>query len=162
MLIRIILNSVDTTVTDLKNLCMNEREILSNEYLLSSLIFPESNYSLYLVSHHCQPLNYFFFKNGYLLFSGSDIPTSPSHDLESIEVITTVLFWLCIRPADTDDEFFINYTTEQKQWSTSTECLHLSYYIADFENNDSHNHSDAYNFFTQHFKLYAKNHQHEI
>jgi len=50
---------------------------------------------------------------GEVLFTGEDFCCSPLLDIDSDEAVRSLLGFLCLRPGDTDSEYFENYTPAQ-------------------------------------------------
>lgn len=48
-----------------------------------------------------------------LLFKGEDFGCSPLHAIDSDETIVAIMGFLTLRPGDTDDEYFLDYTKKQ-------------------------------------------------
>ena len=61
----------------------------------------------------------FLYENGrdYLLFHGDDFSVSPMHGLDSDETILALMNFLCLKPGDTDAEYFEEYTPEQLEFA---------------------------------------------
>lgn len=78
-------------------------------------------YSPYLPPHNTgqYSLGYRFFMDGKLLFSGEDYGCSPMHCIDSDESVACLLFFLTLKPGDTDDEYFEKYTEEQMDYARS-------------------------------------------
>ncbi len=57
--------------------------------------------------------------DGALLFEGADFSCSPMHADDSDESVRALLGFLTLRPGDTDDEYFENYTDEQRAFCDS-------------------------------------------
>jgi hypothetical protein len=56
--------------------------------------------------------------NNKIMFSGNDYKPSPMHDALSEESARGIIGFLSCRPGwDTDDEYFQNYTEEQKEFA---------------------------------------------
>ena len=51
--------------------------------------------------------------DGKVIFEGADFACSPMHAIDSDEAARALLGFLVLRPGDTDDEYFENYTEEQ-------------------------------------------------
>jgi hypothetical protein len=54
---------------------------------------------------------------GNLLFEGEDFACSPMHAIDSDESVRALLSFLVLRPGDTDEEYFENYTQEQMDFA---------------------------------------------
>ena len=79
---------------------------------------------------------YEMYNDGKLLFSGSDYSPSPLISWDSLESALGLLGFLTLRPGDTDDEYFQNYTDLQKEWANSFECENLSGLVSSLENKE--------------------------
>lgn len=55
------------------------------------------------------------------LFSGDDFSAPAGKVIDSLEVALSLLTFCCLRPGDTDAEYFDSYTPEQRAWSESSE-----------------------------------------
>jgi hypothetical protein len=56
--------------------------------------------------------------DGKVLFEGSDFACSPMHGIDSDESVRALLGFLTLRPGDTDDEYFEDYTQEQLDFAS--------------------------------------------
>jgi hypothetical protein len=67
---------------------------------------------------HVLPYRLTMFSNGVpeVLFEGEDYHCAPSHAIDSNEAVATLMSFLTLRPGDTDDEFFANYTPAQLEY----------------------------------------------
>lgn len=83
--------------------------------------------------------NYTFQVDGRALFAGSDFSPSPMDDPYSAESLISLLGWLVLKPGDTDDEYFTEYTPEQLEWANSALCEFLSLIPYDFEAGEEDN-----------------------
>jgi hypothetical protein len=70
---------------------------------------------------------YFFDRDGSVLFQGEDYGCSPLHYIDSDESIRGLLGFLTLKPGDTDEEYFDNYTDKQLDFANS-EAEQLSEY----------------------------------
>jgi len=52
-------------------------------------------------------------REGRVLFEGADFGCSPMHAIDSDECLRALLGFLTLKPGDTDDEYFSNYTKDQ-------------------------------------------------
>lgn len=48
-----------------------------------------------------------------VLFAGDDFGCSPMHSIDGDETVKEIMAFLCLRPGDTDDEYFRDYTQRQ-------------------------------------------------
>jgi hypothetical protein len=63
-------------------------------------------------------LGYCFRDNkGRVLFEGEDYGCSPMNSIDGDDCIRGIIGFLCVRPGDTDREFFKDYTKDQLQWA---------------------------------------------
>ena len=65
-----------------------------------------------------------------VIFEGEDFSPGMSCCIDSDESVVGLMGFLTLRPGDTDDEYFDEYSDEQLQWCESDDC--------DVENNDGH------------------------
>lgn len=56
--------------------------------------------------------------NGKVLFEGKEYGVSPLHAEDSDEAVAGLMSFLCMRPGDTDAEYFEKYTPEQLEFCT--------------------------------------------
>lgn len=68
-----------------------------------------------------------------LIFSGSDYFCSPLHPIEGLHSIVGLLFFLTLRPGDTDQDYFYHYTRHQLEWCRSGRCDELAYIASTLE-----------------------------
>ena len=54
------------------------------------------------------------------LFEGADFSPAPSYAIDSVKTVAALLDFLALRPGDTDEEYFIEYTTRQMGWAESS------------------------------------------
>lgn len=59
------------------------------------------------------------------LFEGSDFSPAPSDAIDSVKSVASLLGFLALMPGDTDDEYFIEYTTRQMGWAESSRADEL-------------------------------------
>jgi hypothetical protein len=52
-----------------------------------------------------------------VLFDGADFSCAPSHAIDGNGCVESLMGFLTLRPGDTDDEYFANYTPEQKEYA---------------------------------------------
>lgn len=79
-------------------------------------------------AHH--RLGYRLTKGQEVLFEGDDFGCSPMHAVDSNEALVGLLGFLTLKPGDTDEEYFENYTARQLEWAES-EAEELSCYGCD-------------------------------
>jgi hypothetical protein len=59
-----------------------------------------------------------------LLFEGEDFYCSPLHAIDSDACMESIMGFLCLRPGDTDREYFANYNEVQREFrDTHAEAL---------------------------------------
>lgn len=63
---------------------------------------------------------------GAVLFEGADFGVSPLHSVDSDAALLALLWFLALRPGDTDREYFAEYTAAQLEWCESSECESLA------------------------------------
>jgi hypothetical protein len=51
-----------------------------------------------------------------VLFDGADYCCAPGHSIDGNQCLVALMGFLCLRPGDTDAEYFVNYTPEQKEF----------------------------------------------
>lgn len=68
--------------------------------------------------------------SGLILFEAEDFGCSPLHPIDSDESLRGILTFLCLRPGDTDAEYFENYTPEQMDFANG-DAESLSLYTLD-------------------------------
>jgi hypothetical protein len=66
-----------------------------------------------------------------VIFDGEDFNASPMHDSESLESAKTLLAFLTLQEGDVEDEYFDDYTDEQKAFRDSLDCESLKLYTFD-------------------------------
>jgi len=65
-----------------------------------------------------------------LVFEGADFRASPMHAIDSDATVRCLLGFLTLRPGDTDDEYFADYTDKQRAFC-QTDAEALSRYAYD-------------------------------
>lgn len=55
--------------------------------------------------------------DGTVIFKGDDFGCSPMHAIDSDESLRALLGFLTLRPGDTDEEYFANYTRRQRAFA---------------------------------------------
>lgn len=68
---------------------------------------------------------------GRVVFDGTDFAGSPMHGDDSDATLRALLGFLCLRPGDTDAEYFQDYTPAQREFSESYECEAMQVYGLD-------------------------------
>jgi len=61
-----------------------------------------------------------------LLFLGTDFYCAPGDAVDSDEMIRSLMGFLTLRPGDTDDDYFADYTPKQRAFTESSACEVLS------------------------------------
>ena len=67
------------------------------------------------------------------LFTGKDFHASPLHEPEGKHAMLSLMSFLTLQYGDTDDDYFKDYTTEQKLFAVSFECEQLKCEISERE-----------------------------
>lgn len=75
---------------------------------------------------------YEFYDGDELIFAGDDFYPSPLFYFDSDESVAALLAFLAVRPGDTDDQYFKDYTPRQLAWADER-AEELSAYICDLE-----------------------------
>jgi hypothetical protein len=77
--------------------------------------------------------------HGVELFSGDDYSPSPMDSAESLDSLLGLLSFLTVRPGDTEEEYFKDYTPLQLEFCNSYLCEELQSLPYDRENGEFHN-----------------------
>ena len=77
-------------------------------------------------------LAYQFFEKDKKIFEGDDFCCSPLHAIDSDETFKALLGFLTLRPGDTDEEYFDDYTERQMEFANEHAEV-LSIYAMDDE-----------------------------
>jgi len=106
------------------------------EYLVSKS-FPECNVVITLWRtgrrrDNREHLKYNMRWKGKTLFSGSDYSSSPMHSIGGLDILGLLALW-SLRPGDTNDDYFKDYTHEQKEWCESDDCETASLLVWDYK-----------------------------
>ena len=64
------------------------------------------------------------------LFHGNDFGCPPHLCHDSLHAALLLMGFLTLRPGDTDDDYFADYTKSQRAWAESSECEQAQYQIA--------------------------------
>lgn len=91
---------------------------------------------LYLLWPGGERMQYYAFRNGKVLFSGNDFRPGAMTYPDSVEALVSCLAFLCVKPGDTDREYFKDYTLDQLNWANSNDCETVGVLIGDYENTD--------------------------
>lgn len=78
-------------------------------------------------------LGYRFYAGEELLFEGDDFRPSPFVAWDGTESITSLLYFLSLRPGDTDESYFEDYTERQREWVESEEAEDLAHIVFEIE-----------------------------
>ena len=62
-------------------------------------------------------LRYRFTQDGKVLFEGNDFANSPLEAVDSDATVAALFGFLCLRPGDTDADYFENYTDAQREFA---------------------------------------------
>ena len=73
--------------------------------------------------------------SGDVLFAGADYHCSPMHCIDSNDCVRELLGFLTLKPGDTDDEYFENYTPAQMEFAQN-EAESLSLWGMEPEDDD--------------------------
>lgn len=97
----------------------------------------KDRFKLELYDEHTYPtrLAYKFYLNNKVLFEGNEYRPSPMHSIDGKESIFGLLAFLSLRPGDTDDDYFKDYTPEQLEFC-ETDAEELSLLVNDWEYDD--------------------------
>lgn len=68
------------------------------------------------VSHDPGALGYVLTDRGTVIFAAADFRPSPLHAVDSDRTVEALAEFLALKPGDTDDEYFANYTQRQQFW----------------------------------------------
>ncbi len=79
-------------------------------------------------------LNYRLKWKGQIIFEGDDFRPSPTHCIDSIESVRSLLGFLTLQKGDVDSEYFKNYTEKQWDFVNSKEADDIRLYLYDMEN----------------------------
>jgi hypothetical protein len=78
---------------------------------------------------------YKMFHNNELIFSGNDYSIGMTNN-GILDHLMGLAGFLTLKPGDTDDEYFENYTPDQMEWALSSDCEELSGLVSAYENGD--------------------------
>jgi ribosomal protein L37AE/L43A len=76
---------------------------------------------------------------GYILFQGTDYGCPTSISVDSDDAVLELLKWLIIKPGDTDDNYFDNYTPQQLEFANSDDAEQLNMALLGSDGNDDGN-----------------------
>ena len=68
------------------------------------------------------------------IFEGEDFSPSPQHSVDGIEAVCGLLGFLTLKPGDTDQEYFDDYTPEQLEWCQGNDAEEIGLIVYDIEN----------------------------
>lgn len=126
---------------------MNKNQIINDENFLCGLSLKDKNIEVLLVYIGFENVQYYFFWNNELIFSGNDYKPSPLYDQDSLDSLISLLGFLTLKKGDTDSEYFKDYTKKQFEWSESIENEDLRTLVSDFEYLESEYHKQAKKYF---------------
>lgn len=69
------------------------------------------------IRHDSGALGYVLTDRGTAIFAAADFRPSPLHAVDSDRTIEALAEFLALKPGDTDDEYFANYTQRQQFWA---------------------------------------------
>ena len=98
-------------------------------------------------------LSFVSYWNGKKLFEGKDFSINSSlHRVSSLDTMVSLIGFLAIKPGDTDDEYFKDYTPFQHEWANSFDCEQLQILLYDYEDKNSEYYNKAKKELTKGFK----------
>lgn len=106
---------------------------------LATLKIKEENISVTVYYTGGIHLPYRTYVYGKLLFKGTDYRPSNMHGIDSIESLLNLLAFQCVKPSDTDDEYFSEYNGDQMEFAESDRAERISLIISDIESSDDDN-----------------------
>ena len=68
-----------------------------------------------------------------VVFEGKDFSPSPLYCEDDKRVAASLLFFVSLQPQDTDEEYFANYTPEQRAWAESWDCENAMCRVSELE-----------------------------
>lgn len=143
---------VSVGYTDLEVQTITKKELLKSDDFSGYINLP-CGYELITLYYGGQYLHYYLFnQDGIVLFYGHDYKPSQLMNIDSIESIVTLLGWLCLKPGDTDSEYFTKYTPEQLAFTESVAQHEISLLVADFEDENSQYNKQAVKYFTTNYR----------
>ena len=71
-----------------------------------------------------------------LIFSGDDYRPSPLHEQVSYDSVMGLLRFLLLKPGDTDDDYFKDYSSRQLNFINSTDASDLNAIVMQYEEDD--------------------------
>lgn len=106
-------------------------------------------------------ISYTFSVDGVELDRGNDFRPSPMKPIEDIESIISLLGFMCVRPGDTDKDYFKDHTTQHLEWLNSSQCegqlLPRLYDIeAGPESDEPEMYVESLAFFKEHTEIYPE------
>ena len=79
---------------------------------------------------------YYLRKGERVIFAGDDFSPSPLNSCDGAEAAIDLLGFLTVKLGDVEDDYFADYTPEQKEWTESTDAETLSLLVYDWEDGD--------------------------
>lgn len=70
-------------------------------------------------------------------FTGDRYSPSPMVAYDSADSVISLLGWICVKPGDTDKDFFADYTPKQMDWAESFACEDYACMLGDFDGSHS-------------------------
>lgn len=77
------------------------------------------------------------------LFCGDDCGVSPMHAIDSDDALIGLLSFLTLKPGDTDEEYFADYTAEQLAWCKDSQAEAISMHVYDHKDHYGEHHALA-------------------
>lgn len=77
-----------------------------------------------------------FIVAGEIIFEDEECGVAPSDPVDSDDALVGILSWCCLKPGDTDADFFEEYTPEQLAWAESDACEELGLFVYEWENRE--------------------------
>jgi hypothetical protein len=112
---------------------MTIEQIKQDENFLCGLELPAYNFSVYVVYIGMDRLQYYGFKDGIVLFEGTDYRPAPSWGSDTLEAAIGCVSWLTLGYG-TPREYFEHYTPEQLVFSESPDAEALQLLCGDYFN----------------------------
>lgn len=70
---------------------------------------------------------------GEVIANGNDFRPSPIHNIDDDLSMISLLSFLCVRPGDTDPEYFAEHTAAHLEWLKTPACDEIILMISDYE-----------------------------
>lgn len=119
--------------------------------IISNLTIPHLNLSMFLSKKEAISLTYYVYHFDKLIFYGNDFIPSSLSEINSLETMIDLLFFITRTKVDADPDYFSTLSIEQIKWTETSECILLSNYVSDFYNIHSDGHAQSKIFFDKYF-----------